>query len=374
MRAALAFYTCLLILAGPRYAFAQSVATPPPPLAGTPSPYESIDRHALTTPPQVELSLDTLAAYLVEPAQNDAEKARAIFRWMTDRIAFDTDAYITEHHGHLQPEMVLRNRRALCQGSSALFEALATRAGLECVTIAGYAKGAGFFDEEVDPPQTRFRPNHTWNAVKANGRWQLVDVTRGSGYIKAKRFRKQFQEQYFFTPPAHLVRTHLPSDPAWQLLPMPITLPQFDALPYIDAGYLRMGMKAGAFWHRPVPDTDLDAWAKAGWLKVLAAPSPQGPLQPGRDYYFLIDAPQAVEVAVSQGRDAYALKRVGTRFEGAVRPHPGEMKLSMRRQPQAPLESVLQYEVALWPGQRPAPQPTPERQTPAWLNFLKGNR
>jgi len=341
-------------------------STPPPPTVDAAGTFAAIDAHALAAPPQVELTLDSLTAYLVEPAKSDVEKARALFRWMTERISFDMDAYDTQHHGHVRPEAVLRNRRAVCYGYSSLFDALALRAGLEAVTIPGYAKGVGFFDGEVDPPQTRFAPNHTWNAVKIDGVWQFIDVTRGAGYIKAQRFRRQFQEQYFCTPPAHLVRTHLPVDPAWQLLPRPLTLPQFDALPYVDAGYLRMGMKTGAVWNRPTFDGNLDLYAKYGWLKVLAAPSPADPLRPGQDYWFLVDAPAATQVAVSQGKDEYYLTRKGTRFEGAVRPRPGDMKLSMRRHPQSQLEPVLEYQVGVPPA-----AVTPTREGPAILNLFK---
>jgi hypothetical protein len=339
--------------------------------------FADIDRHALSAPPQAELALDHLAAYLAQAARSDTEKARAVFRWMTDRISFDMDAYDTQHHGAVRPEAVLARRRAVCFGFSALFDALAQRLGLESITVAGYARGVGFFDEEVDPPQTRFQPNHTWNAVKVDGQWRFVDVTRGAGYIKAQRFRRVLQEQYFFTPPAQLIRTHLPADPRWQLLPMPVTLTQFEALPYADAGYLRLGMTSETrldnHRDRTSLQANLEMYLKHGWLKVLAAPPPASPLPPGRDYYFLLEAPHACDVAVCQGETVLPLRRYGTRFEGAVRPHPGPMTLSMRTNPAVPLEPVLDYQVAAWPGTAPAaPPPAREKSIlPAWLNVLK---
>jgi len=45
-------------------------------------------------------------------------------------------------------------------------------AGLHCKTLTGYAKGADYKPgmKFVDNP-----PQHSWNAVLVNGRWQLID-------------------------------------------------------------------------------------------------------------------------------------------------------------------------------------------------------
>src|SRR2546422_542446 len=76
--------------------------------------FAAIDRHALTAPPDVELTVERLAAYLVRPARDDREKMRALFRWMADRIAYDVQAFFQGQHGELRPEAVLRRRRAVC--------------------------------------------------------------------------------------------------------------------------------------------------------------------------------------------------------------------------------------------------------------------
>ena len=63
--------------------------------------YEEIDRHALNAPSSVEASVESLAAYLIEPATNDREKARAIFRWICENIDYNVDGFFKgEHRGH----------------------------------------------------------------------------------------------------------------------------------------------------------------------------------------------------------------------------------------------------------------------------------
>lgn len=54
-----------------------------------------LDRHALLAPREVEESLPRLVQYLVQPARTERDKARVLFRWVTDRIRYDIDALVT---------------------------------------------------------------------------------------------------------------------------------------------------------------------------------------------------------------------------------------------------------------------------------------
>ncbi|MGE5597792.1 MAG: hypothetical protein ACM3XS_00250 [Bacteroidota bacterium] len=49
-----------------------------------------------------------------------------------------------ERSGRNAPEEALKNRSTVCAGSSRLFRGLAAAAGLEAVTIEGYAKGFAY--------------------------------------------------------------------------------------------------------------------------------------------------------------------------------------------------------------------------------------
>ena len=97
-----------------------------------------IDRHALKTPRDVEASLDRLVKHLAGPARGDREIARALFRWMTDRIHYDVDAFLTGHPGEVRPAKVFQDRKGTCYGITALFETMARRAGLEAATVLGH--------------------------------------------------------------------------------------------------------------------------------------------------------------------------------------------------------------------------------------------
>jgi transglutaminase/protease-like cytokinesis protein 3 len=186
--------------------------------------YSAIDEWALKTS-GLASSPEALAERLVRPAQDDFDKARALFRWMAANIAYDVDAFLTGIAGPATAEDTLRTGKSVCQGYSSLFERMAKTVGLEVVTISGWGKGWGYV-----PGQVLGQPNHAWNAVRIAGRWYLVDATWGAGYVsEARQYVPQLRNLYFLTPPEQFVTNHLPLDPAWQLLMNPVSAEDFVA-------------------------------------------------------------------------------------------------------------------------------------------------
>ncbi len=211
--------------------------------AADPNPYAAIDRHALAAPRSAEASVQSLARYLTKPCRNDTEKARAIYRWVAANIRYDTQAYFSGRLRSSGAAGALRNRTAVCEGFSSLFEALGKAAGLEIVTVSGWARGYG---SEVGEP-IRGGPDHAWNAVRVNGHWKLVDPTWGGGVLdEAGKYVRRFDEYFFFTPPEKLIATHFPEDAAWQLLDPAVTRAQFDGQPFIRPAFFRFGLETAS--------------------------------------------------------------------------------------------------------------------------------
>ena len=202
--------------------------------------FEEIDQHALNAPAWAEESVEALAAYLVEPARNDLEKARAIYRWITENIDYDAEGIATGSYGDMSPEGVLRSHVAVCEGYGGLFESLAVAAGLEAVKISGYAKGYRYDLGSVFEGPT----NHAWNAVKINGTWYLLDSTWGAGYMDENdRFVPEFEDYHFLTPPDEFIYRHFPDDPRWQLLESPISKSEFELLVYLRPAFFKYGLE-----------------------------------------------------------------------------------------------------------------------------------
>ncbi|MBA3971318.1 MAG: hypothetical protein H0X46_04120 [Bacteroidetes bacterium] len=170
-----------------------------------------------------------LAKEITAPFSTEEEKARAIFIWMTNNIAFDCVTYHTKKtpegdFSYKTPEelivkldkyyykyamLVLRNKKGVAEGYSVLFRELCKAAGLNCQLVEGKASEN---KDKIKKFRNRksFNTNHTWNKVQINGNWYYLDVTWASGYCDkpVKRFYKKFNPHYFFSSMDNLYDTH----------------------------------------------------------------------------------------------------------------------------------------------------------------------
>ncbi|MEW5311362.1 MAG: hypothetical protein WDW38_003083 [Sanguina aurantia] len=109
-----------------------------------------------------------------------------------------------------------------------LFTTLARACELEAVTINGYWK-----DGELLPGERVYAHNHCWTAVKVNGHWRLIDCAADA--------LASGKTPPFFNPPAAFVYSHWPLAAAWQLLPEPISLEAWWALPPATTAFFANG-------------------------------------------------------------------------------------------------------------------------------------
>lgn len=202
--------------------------------------YAAVDRHALAAPASATESVAALSSYLTEPFETDEKKARAIFRWIADNIAYDVEGLFSGHPAQKEAGDVLQSRSSVCAGYASLFEALGREAGLEVVSISGYAKGYGYHVGDIIPDKS----NHAWNAVKIDGEWKLMDPTWGAGNLnKANHYQKEFEPFYFFTKPEEFIYEHFPTEARWQLLPEPVSQEEFQDLPYVSPAFFQCGLE-----------------------------------------------------------------------------------------------------------------------------------
>ncbi len=190
----------------------------------------------------------TLAHLLTDPFDSEPEKIRSVFRWITTHISYRTYSplawrtavispariYSSDDSGELKPLdqrvaiRVLQERKALCEGYARLFKALCDIAGLESVVITGYAR------DKYKTTSLKFKSNHCWNAVKADGAWHLMDLTWGSGFVNNSngQFVANYDPDYFFMDAMRFSASHFPDDLRWTLLPTPVTVPEFRYAPF----------------------------------------------------------------------------------------------------------------------------------------------
>ena len=205
----------------------------------------AIDCRALGTPRRAERSVEALAAYLTRRLDDERDRVRAIFRWITENIAYDTHGLVTKSYGDLSARGVLSRRAAVCHGYAELFQALAKAAGLAAVTISGYAKG---YNYEVGSTFSG-EPDHAWNAVQVRGHWRLLDCTWGTGHVDEQmRFIREFNEHYFLTRPTEFIYDHFPVDPGWQLLETRISKQEFEERAHVKSSFFRNKLELVSHW------------------------------------------------------------------------------------------------------------------------------
>ncbi|NBD16623.1 MAG: transglutaminase [Cyanobacteria bacterium] len=178
-------------------------------------------------------SIRELAKILSSKAKTETEKARIIYTWITNNIAYDVGMSLNNIDlVDVNPATVLKERKTICSGYANLYQALAQEMGLDVVIIEGTATGSSYIVGDT-------AINHAWNAVKIQDQWYLLDATWGAGTVTETQFRKKFNPYYFATPPEQFIFNHFPADSAWQLLANPYTRENFEDLPDVSPGFFQ---------------------------------------------------------------------------------------------------------------------------------------
>ncbi|MEM1320741.1 MAG: transglutaminase domain-containing protein [Bacteroidota bacterium] len=187
--------------------------------------YTAIDQHARQAPKRLHQNLPALSDYLLKGANNNTEKVRSFYSWIIKNIEYDEKARESKRiNRHIVD--ILQRRKALCLGYAQLLLRFCQEAEIPCQIIEGYTKGAPTSTPNLE------RPDHAWNAVFLDGRWQLLDVTWGHSLYDADgNFDGSSGRDYFLPTPQRFVLDHLPVDPAWQLLRRPIQPQEFRLSP-----------------------------------------------------------------------------------------------------------------------------------------------
>ena len=198
---------------------------------------ERVDEFARKSSPADEKSPAALSKYLAKGCKTDEEKARAIYVWITDKIAYDADGFFSGNKGPQAAEAVFAAKKGVCEGYANVFLDLAKRMNLNAVKLHGFVKGFGYQDG-----QKISKPNHAWNAVQIGKKWYLLDSTWGAGSLTDKKFQKKFNAHFFKTDPEEMIFTHLPVAKEWQLRKDPMPAKEFEKQITISPALFELGI------------------------------------------------------------------------------------------------------------------------------------
>ncbi|XP_070203389.1 uncharacterized protein [Littorina saxatilis] len=201
--------------------------------------FKGLEEFVRNTPESKGSSVETLALYLTGTCKTDVDKLRAIFCWIAENIAYDTESAFgisgSKSKSKSDAASILQSGKAVCQGYAELFAEMCKVADIPCVIVSGFSKGYGYDPEDVFSPDTK--TSHAWNLVLVEGEWRPLDNTWSAGHIDdTKTFVREFDEHWFLTDPEEFVPRHFPfmnknleASSKYQLLRQPLTIEEFSA-------------------------------------------------------------------------------------------------------------------------------------------------
>lgn len=168
-----------------------------------------------------------IAREVVGKAVSPYDKARAIYLWLCDNIAYDPTLK------HRTADDCWRTRKAVCQGYCELFFRMGETVGLKSKLINGYGKHANSSELE----------KHVWLSVETEEGEILMDPTWGAGLIVNAKFVKQQSPMLWFaTNPHWFIFTHYPQKKKHQHLEVPVSEEEFKSLPYLNPIVSKLGI------------------------------------------------------------------------------------------------------------------------------------
>jgi hypothetical protein len=197
--------------------------------------FSDVDSFAIAIGKADSLNIEELTYKLTAGFKSQELKTRAIYTWIASNISYDCPAFHNESKRKSDPKDVFKLRKGVCSGFANLFQTMCSDANIQCLAIDGFARNSADAYEDETP-----EVNHTWNAVRINGAWHLVDVTWASGYTdkRVTVFTKEFNDVYFFPSPERFLLNHYPVIDAWHLCNSRLSKKEFYKNPIILGGYL----------------------------------------------------------------------------------------------------------------------------------------
>ena len=196
-------------------------------------------------PFHISKSPQKLAAYLTKNDSSEVQKAFNIYTWIVHNIKYDVRGLKKIKSKTYNAKQTIRRKKGICYQYSNLFATLCRNANISTKEIVGYSKGLSYLEGD-----TFYEIDHSWNGVKIDSAWYLVDATWGSGtvsqrtqaikkiwfnwfkkpYIRSSfKFKSNPNFSYFLVSPDKLIKNHLPADPSWQLIEFPISVSTFES-------------------------------------------------------------------------------------------------------------------------------------------------
>jgi len=177
--------------------------------------------------------------YVCRPYRSDVQRLRAIFTWVSERVAWEED-----FEGDVDCRRVIQMRRGCAEEVAVLVMEMCQSVALHAEVVRGHLK-APDAPLEVD---SNPRPNHWWNAVLVDNEWRIMDCSLAS---PTNPKRSQYssagaqvaESGWFLARPMEICYTHVASHIVQQHICPPIAPDILMALPCACPPYFKHNLR-----------------------------------------------------------------------------------------------------------------------------------
>jgi hypothetical protein len=177
--------------------------------------WDRVDTKVAAIPESAERSIPSLAVWIESNFTKETDRIRAIQRWIAMNLRYDFNMTVQRISVSENAEIIssaFKSRKAVCGGYAGLMDSLCRSMDIKSYIIDGYT----IQDDHINPSP------HAWVAAQMGGNWYLFDPTWSSGSLVNGTYEHVFDEQYFMVTPDKMILSHIPFDPIWQFLEVPV--------------------------------------------------------------------------------------------------------------------------------------------------------
>ena len=192
--------------------------------------FDTVDAKILTYPRFN--NVEDLANRIDKDFKSDAYKARAAFFWLAKNIRYNLKEYYnprkrsyrfkySSEADRIQKIQAIndsfiaatfKNKLGVCEEYAQSFKKICDLLHIEAAVIKGNVRTDA---REIGTVSNT--TNHAWNAVKIDGKWQILDATWAAGYEYNGKWVRKFNEYFYNIPIDKIFKTHYPKEAIWVL-------------------------------------------------------------------------------------------------------------------------------------------------------------
>ncbi|KAK4219535.1 hypothetical protein QBC37DRAFT_137572 [Rhypophila decipiens] len=202
--------------------------------------FSQVDKNSrfITNLPPNMTAITLATTYVCRPYRSDAQRLRAIFTWVAERICWEED-----FEGEIDTRRVIQTKRACAEEYAVLVMEMCRAVGLPCEMVRGYLKAPGETPDSGIMP----RSNHWWNAVLVDNEWRMIDCClaspsnpKRSAYSSCSS--SSADSWWFLTRPTEICWTHIPEHHQQQHICPPVAHEILLNLPCACPPYFKNGL------------------------------------------------------------------------------------------------------------------------------------